>query len=360
MNWPQLRSRFWSAFRWGGVALLIALWWRGSALHAGEPSEANSIAKPLAAIRAESPDLRWETIERREAPGELVSAVSAYVKFYGLDLPCAQHLFGYVDAGKKRIATHVFVPEDSARGTVVVAHGYYDHAATWQHAIRAILAAKLAVVIYDQPGHGLSGGPRATVGDFSEYVEVMREIVARTREHLPGPYHIAAHSMGCAVSIDYLLHDPNAAAIENVVLAAPLVRSAHWHLSNGGNRLAKPFVKSIPRAFRDNSSDKAYLEFVKRDPLHTRELPLKWADALRSWNVRAETFSASSRRVLVIQGDRDRTVDAKYNLPFLKRLFPHSRVLMIEGGGHQLLNETEAMRRKTLDSVCLFLTEGQP
>ena len=350
MNWRQLHLSFWHVLQWGGVALLMAV----------GVGTAAPIEQQLAAIRKTSPELHWNALQLQAQLAELDDTISKYFAFYGLDLPCAQHRFGYVDAGGKRIATHVFVPDGEVRGTVVAVHGYLDHTATWRHAIRELLATGFAVIIYDQPGHGLSSGPQASIGDFSEYVAVLQAMVNSAREHLPAPCHLAAHSMGCAISVDYLLSSSDADCIDKVVLTAPLVRSNHWRLSNGGSWLAKPFVDTVPRKFRNNSSDKAYLEFVKRDPLHARHLPLAWTDSLRRWNTRAEKFKASSRPVLIIQGDRDRTVDAKYNLPFLKRLFPNSRAIMIKGGGHQLLNETESLKRKTLEAMSSFLKEGTP
>jgi len=145
-----------------------------------------------------------------------------------------------------------------------------------------------------------------------------------------------------------------------VVLMAPLVRSAHWHLSNGGTALVKPFVKALPRAFRENSSDEAYLKFVEADPLHARRIPLAWVDALKRWNERAAKFSPSDRRVLIIQGDKDGTVDAGYNLPFLKRMFPANEEVTIAGGEHQLLNEATPAREQTLSALCSFLTGDHP
>ena len=59
--------------------------------------------------------------------------------------------------------------------------------------------------MYDHPGHGLSSGARASIDDFSEYVSVLEDFLRIARVHLPGPYHLVAHSMGGAVTLDYLL-----------------------------------------------------------------------------------------------------------------------------------------------------------
>ncbi len=362
MNGAGRSSRYSLRLSALGRALLAAALAAGYArTAAGDTETAPSLRESLVAVRKAGLPLDWSNVSAQMTDAIVDRRQAAYFNFYGLDLACASHHFGYVPVGSARIATHIYVPEGPPVGTVVAAHGYYDHSATWRHAIRALLDAQLAVVIYDQPGHGLSSGARAAIGDFSEYVEIMREIIHLTRNSLPGPTHIAAHSMGCAVSIDYLLHDPDAIAIENVVLVAPLIRSAHWHLSNGGNRIAKTFVKAVPRVFRKNSGDDTYLKFVERDPLHTHKVPLGWVDALRRWNRRAAQFAGGEgRTILIIQGTKDSTVDTDYNLPFLKHLFPARKLVIIPRGGHQLLNEAKPLRQKTLDAMCSFLTKGQP
>jgi len=309
----------------------------------------------LAGIRCQSALLTWP--DDADQPNEKAPSphVATYVAFYGLDLPCAQHAFGYISVGDERIATHVYVPQGQTRGTVIVSHGYHDHAATWRHAIRAMLAHGFTVLIYDQLGHGLSSGPRAAIGDFAEYVAVMKVVLAKSRTHLPSPYHVAAHSMGAAIATDYLLNDPEATHIDNVVLVAPLVWPAHWRLSTVGNWLSGWALSSVPRKFRKNSSDETYLAFVKQDPLHERRIPLVWVDALRDWNARAKKFKTSSRRILVIQGDDDGTVNAKHNLRVMKRLFPNRTLIEIANGEHQLLNESEPMRTKTINAMCSHL-----
>lgn len=320
-----------------------------------QPISVAHVRAALTGIRSQSTPLTWPGGTSKPNEYAPSSHVSTYVVFYGLDLPCDHHAFGYVAADDKQIATHVYVPQGKPQGTVIVSHGYHDHAATWRHAIRALLEDGFTVLIYDQPGHGLSSGPRAAIGDFSEYAAVINVMIGKSRAHLPPPYHIAAHSMGAAIATDYLLNDPEAEQIDNVVLVAPLVWPAHWRLSRVGIWLSGWAFNSVPRKFRKNSSDNNYLAFVKQDPLHAHRIPMLWVNALRRWNARAKKFSMSSRRVLVIQGDDDGTVNAKHNLRVMKRLFPNRTLIEVADGEHQLLNESEPIRTKTITAMCSHL-----
>lgn len=316
---------------------------------------ASGIDQTLGVIRKSAPALSWNMPSSNTTAGAIAPEVVTYFSFYGLDIPCKWHRFGYVNVKEWTVATHLYFPEGKVRGTVIAAHGYYDHTGTWKHALEALVARGFAVVIYDQPGHGLSNGARAEIKNFSEYVAVLKMMVKSARETMPGPYHIVAHSMGCAATVDYLLSDTSATSVERVVLVAPLVRSMHWRLSTGGQAFAKPFVSTVRRKFRKNSSDRTYLQFVKKDPLHARTVPLSWLDALKAWNVRAEKFKASQRKVLIIQGEHDRTVDSKFNLAYIKLRFPNRKLIAIKGGDHQLFNEEPVMRAKTLNALCDYL-----
>lgn len=274
-----------------------------------------------------------------------------YFDFYGLAFPRTVHRFGYVEEGGRQIAVHLFNVDDS-RGTALLVHGYYDHAGILAPLIGSLTDAGLNVVVYDQPGHGLSDGARASIGDFGEYRDLFLAMAGRCREEwgLPGPLHIVAHSMGCAVVMDALL-GKTFSPEGGVVFIAPLVRSKHWHLSGVGKHVGGSFRDEIPRVFRNNTSDKAFRKFVKNDPLQPRTVPMRWVQAHRAWHERIQKAPAAATPVTILQGRRDTVVDDRYNLKFLEKHFPKARVIWYKKGGHQLMNESEPTRREVLADI---------
>lgn len=282
---------------------------------------------------------------------EASAAERNYLSHFGLhQADEVDHRFGYLACGDVDVFMHRCEPPNPKR--VVVSHGYYDHTGTWKHAISALLAAGNAVVIYDQPGHGLSGGERATVDDFHEYIDVLETMVGRCQEESSKnlPIVLAGHSMGCAVISDYLLERRGDAT--GAVLISPLIRSAAWVPSKVGHAAVGWVLPSVPRVFMQNSADEDYLQFVKDDPLHHREVPFAWTKALFEWNRRAETFEPRDDcEVHILQGEADSTVDWKFNLAFLGEKFPRSTVDRFEGGEHQLLNEAPPLRSAVLEEL---------
>lgn len=284
--------------------------------------------------------------------------IALYQHFYGLDLharhPGLQSRLGIFEAGGYQIAAQYWRPV-LARGTVVLLHGYYDHMGLYRHVIDWALDMGFAVLACDLPGHGLSGGAVASIGDFAEYQVVLVALLdqAQTLE-LPQPWHLCGQSTGGAILLDYLLTGAPRPELGRTILLAPLVRPRAWGWSKFSYQLLRPFVDSIPRRFSDNSNDAEFLAFLRdRDPLQPKTLPTAWVGALARWIPRIEAAGHGAQSLLVVQGDADETVDWRYNLKVLEEKFEKIECLLLTGARHHLANESETLRRRYFD----FLSE---
>lgn len=284
-----------------------------------------------------------------QASTPISKTTQKYYDYYDLDIRGTRHSIGTFNSSNTVLAAQIFVPENS-KATVILVHGYYDHVGIHRHLIRHLVDKKYTVAIYDQPGHGLSDGERASIEDFAEYVDAFKSFLRICKAEFGGPIHVVAHSMGCSAVIDHLLNS-GTTGIGEVVLISPLVRSAAWHVSGLGTGLIGFAVDSVPRVFRGNSGDKEFLEFMKNDPLQTKRVPTKWITALRTWNKRVVDSRPTDKAIRVIQGTGDTTVARRYNMRFLRKKFPNAEVIMVKNGGHQLINELPEMRNKVLTMV---------
>lgn len=277
-----------------------------------------------------------------------------YLSFYNLDVterPNVRHDFGTITFQERKIAIHLFSVSNPT-GTVMLVHGYYDHAGILATIIHTLINAHLNVVVYDQPGHGLSEGARADIDDFSAYSSLCAEIFKRCRDDwaLTSPIHFVGHSLGGATIADVLLNGKVEHA-GKIVLIAPLCRSKLWHLSGFGNWVASPFRKDVKRVFRSNSRDKAFREFVKNDPLQPRVVPFKFVNAHRSWYAVIQKSDPIDHPVTILQGKKDTVVDFRYNIKFYKKRFPKHTVIWYKKGGHQLMNESQPLRDQVLTDI---------
>ena len=209
-------------------------------------------------------------------------------------------------------------------------HGYYDHVAMQRNVIKRCLSQGYAVFALDLPGHGLSSGAPATIDDMRVYGKVLGDVLKQMND-CPGPYYAVAHSMG-SISLYDVLQDHVEPPISRAVLMAPLVKSAHWDVTQLGMGLLGSVADDMPRVFRDNSHDKNFVERMKQDdPFQHRRVPLGWVKALKRYQSHFDAQAPTQHPVLIIQGTGDSTVSWKDNLDRLRKRFPQSRVLWVEG-----------------------------
>jgi len=293
-------------------------------------------------------------------PGEpviLTPEEDAYLRHYGIgfseEFPALAYHFGAVEADEHRIAAHLWMPAEP-RGTAVVMHGYYDHTGLYGHLIRHLIDGGFAVVSFDLPGHGLSSGVPASIDTFDHYVDAFEACMRALEHHLPQPWHLIGQSTGGAIAMEWLLgrgHTRESSPFERVVLLAPLVRPHRWPLNRVFYEVARRLVSQRRRSFANNAENPEFLAFLReRDPLQARVLPVKWVTAMVNWRRRFEGYPPSDIAPLVIQGQADTTVDWRYNMQVIEKLF-EPRIFYIPQARHHLVNESPEIRAQIFQAI---------
>ncbi|MCM3714388.1 alpha/beta hydrolase [Alkalihalobacillus oceani] len=295
-----------------------------------------------------------------EEQPELAEAIARYRAFYHLPATQCTHQYGYITTtGKQRVFVQRFAPDSKGKQeTVLLLHGYLDHLGSLSKTIHFLVEEGYTVVGFDLRGHGLSTGDRATIKQFKEYeadLHCVYEQVLAGRQ----PVHLLGHSTGATVGLHYLQRRRE--AFDKVILIAPLLRPYMWRLSTVGMSFGKRYIKKLKRVFTKNSTDQAYLTFTKADPLQERKLPLDWLVALKQMiDGENKRHPADEELVfLMIQGDRDRTVDGRYGRSWAIAHYPQSTFVLMNGGRHQLLNEEAVIRTQTFRLIAHYLRHKQ-
>lgn len=291
-------------------------------------------------------------------PAAYSPAVTGYFRHYGLNSVDSDvtHWFGTFKSGGFTLAAHLYEPAQYT-ATVILLHGYLNHCGQFKNLIRFLLEHNYAVAAFDLPGHGLSSGERAAIDSFDQYVKVTSDFIQLVKSRLDGRYMGIGFSTGAAILIEMLLAR-QADDLEKVVLAAPLIHWSGYEQSKGTYKVYKVFTNKIARFYRRNSSDKNYLIFNKtQDYLHCTHIDLTWVKALFDWNDKLETLPEGSRKVLILQGDKDGTVDWKYNMDVVKRKFLNADIKIIPGANHELFNEATKYKDQALNMVANYFRQ---
>ena len=270
--------------------------------------------------------------------------LSEYLQFYQLDFgsayPAAVHHCGTITSGPFQLLTHRWLQPD-ARANLLLVHGYFDHSGIYDKLVDYGLSRGCNVLIFDLPGHGLSTGARASIDDFADYGRAVHDVMKAAA--MPAlPSLAMGQSTGCAALME--LARAHTWPFEKLALLAPLVRPAGWRGVQLGHSLLHRFTDSLERKFNRNSSDLGFLDFVRSDPLQSHRVSLLWIGALRRWLKSLPIADLGVGPALVIQGREDSTVDWRYNMKAIVQLFPGSNICYLPDAGHQLANESKAIR----------------
>lgn len=279
-----------------------------------------------------------------------------YRRFYQLDALAAQHRIGTLDSGSYRLAVQYWLPE-KPHGTALLAHGYFDHVGLYRHVIQFLLDNHFAVLAFDLPGHGLSTGARAVIHDFDEYGQAIHAVMeASANKKLPPITMGFGQSTGCAAWMNFCMAGFHH-SLQKLVLFSPLLRPHHWQPQGHALYLAlRYFVRYIPRNFRDNSSNREFLQFCHyEDPLQPRFLTVAWVSAMKNWLARFPEQHTITTPTLILQGEQDDTVDWRYNMPAILQKIPNAQLHYLAEARHHLANESANIRARIEQIVSQFL-----
>jgi alpha-beta hydrolase superfamily lysophospholipase len=300
-----------------------------------------------------------DTLPAFAGAGSATALQLEFCRFYGIDfqerLAGVQYRVGAVSSGAHTLAVHRWL-QTGASSNLLLVHGYFDHSGLYGKLIAYGLSRNCNVLIFDLPGHGLSSGEPAVIDDFGDYAAAIAAVIEAAIT--PGlPMWVMAQSTGCAALVEYTRH--NSWPFSAAVMLAPLLRPAGWSAGRLAHGLIRHFTDSVERKFSRNSSDAEFLQFLRRDPLQSQRLPLRWVSALKRWLASLPSGSLGPGPVLIVQGDDDHTVDWRYNVEYYRRMFPGSRVELLQGAGHQLANEASSVRKQYLNLIDNYLASRE-
>ncbi|MFA6504683.1 MAG: alpha/beta hydrolase [Treponemataceae bacterium] len=304
------------------------------------------------------------------APNEL----GYYLKLYGMP-ERADAAARFLERDGRRLFVLRLTPPE-VRGRALVVHGYMSHSGHFGALARLLSDEGYEVWMLDLPGFGLSDGDRNGIDDFHSYGDAVDEVVrAMAAAETPAdradglrpsalPTVAVGHSTGCAALTDLALRHPaDAAYLERLVLAAPLVRTTAWSLKRFSAKITgdKPFAfPRVPIVGKGTIANPEFLRFIMdEDPLFFPVYDASWIKAADRWNEFIGTGKSAEwkGRVLLFQGDADDVVDFDYNIPVLSRVFPGAKLRKLSSYSHTILNEAPERLEPILREIADFLKQ---
>ena len=88
------------------------------------------------------------------------------------------------------------------RARVVLVHGYAEHHARYTQFVERLETENIECVRFDLRGHGTSGGPRAFVARFENYLDDLDRVLTTIDRTVP--LFLFGHSLGGLITLEYV------------------------------------------------------------------------------------------------------------------------------------------------------------
>lgn len=204
-----------------------------------------------------------------------------------------------------------------ATGTVAILHGYSEHSGNYAQLVHDFIEARLAVVMIDLRGHGLSEGPRGHLERPETYAEdleaFLNSLVPQLLPHRP--LYLWGHSLGGLIGLQLLLRGklpsrPAAAIFTSPLLGFPELVGRQKLLAGLAPAVSAVFP-TLPIAHGISpqvlSHDEEYLAKRFEDPLISRVTTPRWLLSVRkatgSIQAAATKFQNLSPTLFLLAGD---------------------------------------------------------
>lgn len=224
---------------------------------------------------------------------------------------------------------------------MLIVHGIGEHSGRYEHVGAHFADAGIDVLAYDQRGFGESGGRRAYVASFDEFLDDAEALLAERRS-LDVPTILLGHSLGGLVATSYLVSgrpEPDLAVLSAPALDAEL---PSWQ------RIAAPALGTIiprlkiPADFdgtvlsRDEAVQVAYENDPLRVPASTARLG---RESLRAMKHVRMTLDRLRVPTYVLHGSDDTLVPPSASEPLAP--LPNVTRRVWDGLRHECMNEPE-------------------
>lgn len=232
----------------------------------------------------------------------------------------------------------------TARGVVVIVHGFNSHSGQYGWVGSELAANGLAVYAIDHRGRGRSEGERFYVDQFADYATDLAALISIVRARAPGlPIFLLGHSAGGVISCLYALdHQSELAGLicESFAFQVPAPDFALAVLKGLSHIVPHAHVLRLKN--EDFSRDPDVVRMMNADPLIAGETqPTKTiAEMVRADERLEEGFARITLPVLILHGTADRATKPSGSQLFHDKAGSKDKTLKLyEGHFHDLLSD---------------------
>jgi acylglycerol lipase len=264
-----------------------------------------------------------------------------------------------------QLFTQAWLPDEPARGTIIITHGYGDHSSRFKHVAEYFVHQGYGVYSFDDRGHGQSRGENFGYFErFETLSDDLRRFVEWVRtQQKSGPLFLLGHSMGGMLSLYYTIR--HQAMLKGLVLSGTfLVRDqeAPGLVCLGARLLSQVAPRTGVREIDSStiSKDEQVVKAYDDDPnVYRGKIPARVA---AEWIGASQVIMSNLQRItlptLVLHGEADRLVSPSTSQLIFDGIgSPDKSLKFYDGLYHEILNEPEKAR--VLADIWVWLASHQ-
>ena len=238
-------------------------------------------------------------------------------------------------------------PTENPVAVICLVHGMGEHTGRYAHVGAFFAARGMAVIGFDQRGHGKSGGKRGHTPSYGLLMESVAQLVETAAQKYPGvPLFLYGHSMGGNLALNYAIR--NGKGIRAVVGSSPYLRLAFvppaWKVN-----LARLMGKILPGLqqptgldVRMLSRDGAVVKAYEADPLIHDKMSVSYYLNIEDAGAWAVAHAAELKvPALVFHGTGDRITSHEATREFAEKSNGLAELKLWDGLYHETHNEPE-------------------
>jgi alpha-beta hydrolase superfamily lysophospholipase len=230
---------------------------------------------------------------------------------------------------------------------LILIHGVTEYAGRYNWVAKILNENKINVHSFDLRGHGNSGGERANITTFDEYIDDVHLFIENLKLSNDKIF-ILGHSLGGLIAMTYLIKYPDTKC-RGVILSGPPLK-----LGDGFSPLLIKIISVLSALFPKLKTAKLKVQHISRDPKVIEDFvndPLIYHEGLkaryggefvRSMIEIRKHYSSFNFPVLIMHGSADKLADPQGSQWMYGEISSEDKTLeILDGLYHEILNEPE-------------------
>ncbi len=248
---------------------------------------------------------------------------------------------------KIKIFGQLWQPTDTVDAVIALVHGIGEHSGRYREFAEFFATKGIAVVAFDQRGHGKSEGKRGHIVHFNQLLDGVGEMLERVRlQFKDKPVILWGHSLGGNIVLNYAIKRPS--GLKGVVVTAPYLRLAFEpsafkiKLARLMSNLYPGFTQSTGLNVADLSRDILVVQAYQRDRyVHDRITASFFINIFNAGHFALRHANELKVPALLMHGTADRITDFHATEEFALKAHIVSELKLWDGLYHEIHNEPE-------------------